>query len=60
MNEMNEDTKFCLMVIVTVAIVMAAALGGCHEVYSIEREAIKAGLVQKQGVGTTVPYWTKP
>jgi hypothetical protein len=59
---MNEDTKTCLTIIVAIAIVMAAALGGCHEVYSIEleREAIKAGLVQKQGVGTTMPYWTKP
>ncbi len=36
------------------------AFGGCHDTEVTNREAIKAGLVQKPNIGTSGTHWVKP
>lgn len=51
---MNENTALAVTFIVISIVFSAAALGGCHEVESTKRAAMKVGLVFKDG------SWQKP
>jgi hypothetical protein len=61
---MNDDTCTLVGFAITVIAVMCCIMVGCHETEATKRaevrEAMKAGLVQKQEVNSTVTVWARP
>lgn len=57
---MNKDTKYCITIIVIILLILLACFAVCHETESTKREAIKAGLVEKEQRDSTATIWTKP
>lgn len=56
---MNPEQRFYVWMTTVISIsFVTLCIGGCHESYVTEHEAIKAGLVQKRMDGTTI--WSKP
>jgi hypothetical protein len=55
-----ENTSLTTIICTLIVCVLAAAIGGCHITENTQRQAIKAGLVQKQSMGTAGVYWAKP
>lgn len=56
-----DDASSTALCICTVAIAIAVTLMYLiHQSYSVEREAIQAGLVQKQVPGSANKFWSKP
>jgi hypothetical protein len=56
----KEELTLVGVILLIVLLICLLAFGGCHDTEVTEREAIKAGLVQKQNVGSTGSHWTKP
>lgn len=57
---MNEDAAFCTGFCTVALVVGALVMHGCHEVESTEREAMKAGLIEKFEPHSSLKVWTKP
>lgn len=58
--EMCQDSALCVGWVTTALVLLLAALGGCHLENQVKHEAIKAGLVEKQNVGSCGTHWDKP
>lgn len=59
---MDEDLAFLIMICTVIVLIALCCLGGCHETELTKREAMKAGMVQKQEYSgsSTTTVWTKP
>lgn len=58
--EINEELGLTIFFTAVVLVCGACALGGCHMCEKTKREAVKAGLVQKNEPSGTMQVWTKP
>lgn len=59
-TKMQETTSLTVIITAAIAAIALSASYGCHQVEQTKRDAIKAGLVEKQNPGTPIPLWTKP
>lgn len=57
---MNEEAGLTVFFTTLLLVVGIISLGGCHIVEGTKRQAIKAGLVQKNEPSGTMQVWTKP
>lgn len=58
--EMDEQSGIVTMVVMVILVAGICILGGCYQCEQTTREAIKAGLVQKQQTVAGMPVWSKP
>lgn len=58
--EMDDNSSIVTTVSTFVVVVVLAILAGCHMTEETNRQAIKAGLVQKQQLTPGQPVWSKP
>lgn len=56
---MSEGTKACVVIVVIALLVSAVIAFGLHEYYITQREALKAGMIEKPNPGSGF-HWEKP
>lgn len=58
--EMDDNTSTAVCICTIAVCIAAVLLFLIYQSYSVEREAIQAGLVQKQVPGSANKFWSKP